>query len=182
MKKELKAFKCKGYFKRKNAAPQRKFATSCVDCCRQIVTLTILEIMEQTIDIRESRSRVGLSQAKLAKLIGINQATLSQWELGKSTPDDIILTEISKTIAGLNPEKIQIIKKKTIRHQANGAGTRLICESPPALPESFSRNSLFSYEPAAISTSQPKAISLFAGCGGLSLGVKAAGFKGGPWA
>ena len=36
--------------------------------------------------IKEFRKQLGLSQEKLAKLVGVKQATVSQWESGISQP------------------------------------------------------------------------------------------------
>lgn len=36
--------------------------------------------------IAEARVRAGLSQAKLARLIGVNDITVSRWELGSRNP------------------------------------------------------------------------------------------------
>src|SRR5437868_14890753 len=39
-------------------------------------------------NLREARIRAGLSQGELAEKVGVTQATISNWELGKGKPPD----------------------------------------------------------------------------------------------
>lgn len=45
--------------------------------------------------IKELRNRQGLSQQKLAELLGVNQTAVSQWERGITTPSSHMLLRLS---------------------------------------------------------------------------------------
>lgn len=38
--------------------------------------------MEHALDVKEIRARLGLTQAKLAEAVGVDQSTVSNWENG----------------------------------------------------------------------------------------------------
>ena len=132
--------------------------------------------MNKNHNIRSMRISVGLSQAKLARLLNMSQATLSQWELGKSEPSSHELNKIFELIATINPTNISVIKKKRIQHQM-GIGTKGNFVDTPNISEKLTTNSFYKYTTPMLKSDPPKAISLFSGCGGFSLGVKAAGFS-----
>jgi len=51
--------------------------------------------------IREYRLKAGLSQARLAKLLGRHPDTISDWERGKALPSVPVLFRMAKTLATL---------------------------------------------------------------------------------
>lgn len=48
--------------------------------------------------IREMREEMNLTQVKLAQLMEVSSQTVSNWELGKSTPDLIDMTRMAKKL------------------------------------------------------------------------------------
>lgn len=57
--------------------------------------------------IRTHRVRKGLTQAELAKLIGCDQATISDYEVGKSVPLGPRLQEIARAL-GVSADDIDL--------------------------------------------------------------------------
>lgn len=131
--------------------------------------------------LREQRIDRGLSQSKLADITGIQQARLSAFELQKNDLSTEEKKVIKDVLEGLNEEKINSLKKK--RYQRNIKDTSIISNRPRRGYKRTSRNeeyllSLAELEKKFLSNNDRnlKAISFFAGCGGLCYGVKAAGF------
>ena len=54
--------------------------------------------------IRELRSRLGLSQEKLAAQLRVSFPTVNRWEKGKNRPDGAVQHSIAQFIASLGPE------------------------------------------------------------------------------
>lgn len=52
--------------------------------------------MPFTITLEAARVNVGLTQSKLAAIIGVHRTTLHNWEKGKSSPDVAHLRAISE--------------------------------------------------------------------------------------
>jgi len=133
-------------------------------------------------DIRERRNDIGLSQSKLADITGIEQARISAYELGKL---DLSAAEVNKIASHL--EKIDetvVLKLKKKRVQNSNHLDSIIAQRPRRGFSKTKRNkeylavlqkleSQFDYS----KNTGLKAISFFAGCGGLCYGVKAAGFE-----
>jgi DNA (cytosine-5)-methyltransferase 1 len=133
-------------------------------------------------DIRERRSDIGLSQSKLADLTGIEQARISAYELGKL---DLSVKEINKIADHL--EKIDetvVLKLKKKRFQNSQHLDSIIAQRPRRGFLKTKRNKEYLEVLKNLETQfmNPqdiglKAVSFFAGCGGLCYGVKAAGFE-----
>lgn len=49
-------------------------------------------------NIKSLRLKLKITQAELAKRIGVDQTALSQWELGKSMPKAALLPKIAETL------------------------------------------------------------------------------------
>jgi DNA (cytosine-5)-methyltransferase 1 len=150
--------------------------------------------------IREARTKIKLSQAKLSKQVGITQATLSEWELGKKQPSEEEFKRIMKTIEEIRSKveagKVRLNKKNFVHkiektknkpvikdHLAYNELAKTIRYSP-SHPENEEFLTLLAdigkhVGPHQASDSSPvlTGIALFAGCGGFSLGFKAAGYK-----
>lgn len=67
-----------------NAAPERRASTD-VDA----------------VQIREYRQRTNLSQAELAEELGVRQATISDWEKGKSSPSPLAAIRLAQSLRKL---------------------------------------------------------------------------------
>lgn len=133
-------------------------------------------------DIRERRNDIGLSQSKLSDITGIEQARISAYELGKL---DLSVKEINKIANHL--EKIDesaVLKLKKKRFQNSDHLHSIIAQRPRREFSITKRNKEYLEVLKNLETqfTNPpktglKAVSFFAGCGGLCYGVKAAGFE-----
>lgn len=136
--------------------------------------------------IRREREARGLSQANLARLLSISQPKLSQWETGKANPSDAdesrikaVLSSFDATVqSGTLPEEIRPRSKRRIARVQNGDGPALRVVNEEATETTSERLRRVTH---ALTTRRriqgsPSGIALFAGCGGMSLGFKQAGF------
>ena len=132
--------------------------------------------------LRETRLKLGLSQARLAEIAGISQHLLSAYELDKST---IAPNLIQKLLAALeDKEQLKKItgRKKRYRKHEYSFSLQPSDRSAKACLTNGNRAyldtlSLIEKNHANSSAKNLKAISLFSGCGGFSLGFSAAGFN-----
>lgn len=131
--------------------------------------------------LREQRQQLGLSQAKLASLTGIPQHLLSAFELGKAELPSTYLSALSATL--LVPDQLRALARRPKRYQEHSFGAvphdpdrvKSARQTLGNLPFRQMLDELW----AGHSASGPRdlsALSLFAGCGGFSLGFSAAGF------
>jgi len=128
--------------------------------------------------VRTLRLEKGVSQAKLAELSGIVQADISSWELCKDDIPEGAYVELIKILDGLDEKRITQIKKKRYQKsddidlnlpKRNYRRTERNTEYLQSLNDLESRFSEDNYK--------AKALSFFAGCGGLCYGAKAAGIE-----
>lgn len=132
--------------------------------------------------LRQQRELLGLSQAKLAEISGVSQHLLSAFELGKAPLPPTDLGAVLKAIG--NKDQVTAVSKRVKRYREHSY------TQPPLLPERIARaaktigNSAYTALLRDLHDSHlaPKdeglsALSLFAGCGGFSLGFSAAGFS-----
>lgn len=68
--------------------------------------------------IRTLRRRLALSQAGLARLVGVSAAAVVQWERGRSTPTD----QNRSAIVGLRRLGRREVKQRLADHEAAGSG------------------------------------------------------------
>lgn len=52
------------------------------------------------------RIELGLSQAGLAKLVGVKQATIGNWERGQAVPKDVLLTLKYAKVLQMSPSEV----------------------------------------------------------------------------
>ena len=148
--------------------------------------------MEYSI-IKEKRLEYKISQTKIAEATGFSKASISSWELGKTIPsrDDVqivsnaLFTLIDNINSGLGDvRKKRITKSKAVKKDLPKAiknsseyykslknVSQIPCEYRDSLSDLYRRAMTKKLKDA------PKALALFSGCGGLSLGFAAAGFN-----
>ena len=68
------------------------------------------------IEIKGKRSQVGLSQAKLAKITGVDQARISAFELGKIKLDLIEIQRLSSCLENFKESDLKLLKKKNYQN------------------------------------------------------------------
>ncbi len=133
-------------------------------------------------DLRERRIDIGLSQSKLADITGIEQARISAYELGKLHLSLNELTKIANQLAKIDETVVQKLKKKRFQ---NSLHLDSIVDQRPRRGFSKTKRNHEYLEVLKKLESQfknppntgLKAVSFFAGCGGLCYGVQAAGFE-----
>lgn len=133
----------------------------------------------QNIDLREKREVHGLSQARLAEISGIPQHLLSAYELGKTNLPLDAVEKINALLLDTKSLSNVTSRKKRYREHVYQA-----VEHDPRRVEKYqksARNAEYLELLKQLSNHKRaklcglKAVSLFAGCGGFSLGFKAAG-------
>lgn len=130
--------------------------------------------------IRQGRRERGLSQANLARVTGIVQATISQWELGKAEPSKDEARQIQAVFRQLDdgriPEGLLLRNHRGSASVAKKGSSRRSSESVERTDGWFPPVTLQRRPPGA-EGSRPIAVACFAGCGGMALGFRQAGFS-----
>jgi len=146
-------------------------------------TISHMKIFDNGAELRALRKISGLSQSKLAEITSVVQARISAYELGKNGLKENERATIQATIDGLDERAIRDLKIKRYRsHERTG---NALASRTRRTYSKTNGNSEYLMTLAQLenrflcenSNASPKAVSLFAGCGGLCYGVKAAGFR-----
>lgn len=133
-------------------------------------------------DIRRMREKNNVSQAQFSAIINMPQYRLSSLELGKDAPTDDEIIKITSAITKITLGEIVPRKKKRISKEIfdysivdvnprRGYTRTARNEEYLALLADLEKNFTKDHSHG------PKAISFFAGCGGLCYGITAAGFN-----
>ena len=61
--------------------------------------------------VKELRTRLGLSQEKLAARLGVSLPTINRWEKGKAKPDILALRAVEQFVQKLGPEHSDLYKR-----------------------------------------------------------------------
>lgn len=136
----------------------------------------------QHIDIRKAREEANVSQAQFSEIVGIPQYRLSGLELGKDTATDGEIEKIISAIEKIKQGYIEPRKKKRISKDVFECS--IVATNPRRGYTQTDRNveyrkllQILEEEFNKDHSQDPKAISFFAGCGGLCYGITAAGFN-----
>ena len=128
------------------------------------------------------REGINVSQAQFSEIVGIPQYRLSGLELGKDQPTEgeviNITLAVEKIIHGdIKPRKKKRISKEVFDYSIVAVNPRR-GYTKTARNEEY-KNLLHELEDnfKKDHSNDPKAISFFAGCGGLCYGITAAGFN-----
>jgi DNA (cytosine-5)-methyltransferase 1 len=146
--------------------------------------MTSVNRNEQRLDgpaVRARRLELGLSQAKLSEMSSVSQHLISSFELGKTSLADEHLNAVQASLG--NAKNVSALVKRSKRYQEHryvevekrpervararaGTGNADYLKCLETLAEDHLSKTPKKYS----------ALSLFAGCGGFSLGASAAGF------
>lgn len=132
--------------------------------------------------LRETRQKLGLSQAKLAELTGVSQHLLSAFELEKVSLPSQVLKLVTNALG--NKTNVDKLVTRSKRYQVRSYVTpermeeRVKRAAPTAGNVEYCRVLEDLGSMHATSGQRPfSALSLFSGCGGFSLGFSAGGFE-----
>lgn len=130
--------------------------------------------------LRAQRQQAGLSQARFSELCGVPQHQLSAFELGKLDLPESSLAKVSSALSDRAGAASLAGRTKRYREHTYVQVQRLperVARASPTKGNSAYRETLANLGPFPQDVKGPTAISLFAGCGGFSLGFSAAGFS-----
>lgn len=136
----------------------------------------------RNLDIRKMREDLHISQAQFSEILGIPQSRLSGIELKKDIPTQTEIAKIIQIADKIATGEIKPRKKK--RYSREVFDSSIVASNPRRGYSKTAHNSeylgLLQDLQAHFESndgSGPKAISFFAGCGGLCYGIIAAGFN-----
>lgn len=148
--------------------------------------------MEYT-ELKGKRKKYNISQTKLAEASGYSKASISSWELKKRVPSEYELScldaALSSIIRDIEEGVFDVRKKRITRSKTENRNLPtplksaddyrkwLLRRSVTKTPYSKTLSDLYLRAQKQKDNYAPKAIALFSGCGGLSLGFAAEGFN-----
>lgn len=142
----------------------------------------IISANGREMDIRKIREDLHVSQAQFSEIVGIPQYRLSGIELKKDIPSEGEIVKIAVVAERIVRGEIKLRKKKRISKEV--FDTSIVAMNPRRGYKRTARNAdylgLLNELKAKFEGNDrkgPKAISFFAGCGGLCYGITAAGFN-----
>lgn len=148
----------------------------------QVNSINNLFMDNGTMDIRKMRLNTNVSQAHFSEIVGIPQHRLSDLELQKDIPTHDEISKITITISKIIKGEIATRKKK--RYSKEVFDSSIVTDNPRRSYVRTNRNHAYLAVLRDLNTkfnenngTGPKAISFFAGCGGLCYGITAAGFN-----
>lgn len=132
--------------------------------------------------LRTQREHLGLSQARLAELTGLPQHQLSAFELGKLELPPEAMETLTQALSDDQATRSLSSRRKRYRNHEYRSIQHLFERVERAQKTPGNEAFLAELSELAAAHARPKcegltAISLFSGCGGLSLGFSAAGFE-----
>jgi DNA (cytosine-5)-methyltransferase 1 len=134
--------------------------------------------LETGSSVRTAREELGLSQSKLSELTGIPQQTLSTFELEKMVLDPSILARVTQVLSDI--EKINHIVGRKKRYQTHIY--ERVEHDPDRIARYIRTTGNVEYLKLIRELNSNRipinhtALSLFSGCGGMSLGFNWAGY------
>lgn len=135
-----------------------------------------------TMNIREMREGINVSQAQFSEIVGIPQYRLSGLELDKEQPTDDEIIKITLAIEKIIHGDIKLRKKKRISKEVFDYS--IVAVNPRRGYTKTARNEEYKNLLHELEvnfnkdhSNGPTAISFFVGCGGLCYGITAAGFN-----
>jgi DNA (cytosine-5)-methyltransferase 1 len=135
-------------------------------------------ILQTGPEIRARRETLGLSQARLAKAASVPQRLLSDFELGHIRLDDERIDRLA-SLLGDRKRARAIAMRAKLRRAPNYAPVahdpERVARAVPSVGNAAYLRSLARLMNSP--TPRGRAVSLFSGCGGFSLGFRAAGFE-----
>ena len=140
-----------------------------------------IQVCSTNLDIRKMREDLCVSQAQFSEILGIPQYRLSSVELKKKHLSEEELFKVALVVEKIERGEIKLREKKRISKAV--FDTSIIESNPRRSYSQTARNMeyrclLEELEKNFVNNdgTGPKAISFFAGCGGLCYGIVAAGF------
>lgn len=130
--------------------------------------------------LRAQRQLAGLSQARFSELCGVPQHQLSAFELGKLDLPESVLAKVSAALSDRAGAATLAGRSKRYREHTYVQVQRLperVARATQTKGNSDYTDALAKLGAFQRDSNGPTAISLFAGCGGFSLGFSAAGFS-----
>jgi len=145
-------------------------------------TAPSISVNGRGMDVRKMREDLHVSQAQFSEIVGIPQYRLSGIELKKDIPSEGEIVKIAVVAEKIVKGEIKLRKKKRISKEIFHSS--IVAMNPRRGYERTVRNAdylgLLNELQARFEANDrkgPKAISFFAGCGGLCYGITAAGFN-----
>lgn len=127
--------------------------------------------------IRSKRKNLGVSQYKMARVLGVTFQQLSSWEMGKEEPNDSEKQRVEKFFSEFHrlvANGVVKLKKQRVVHSYELSDK---ATAPKLQPKHAKSAAAPAFLKKKLPKNAPTAITLFSGIGGMSLGFLNAGYK-----